>query len=170
MSDVSVGYELARFVIDFISVVKRGDVEWQQKQLDELAELKKRKKIHQARLEHELNLLQVKFKEEIARKQEEERRITNDYKDFLDSIDEMKKKMLDTFEDMPKPMVYVIHHHAKHMIDEIWKNQDEHAQAISRVRFAEFLTAVYRDTTNAMLKEDAMKMPTETLKYIRGPN
>ena len=170
MTDVSVGYELARIVIDFISVVKRGDVEWQQKQLDELAELKKRKKIHQAQLEHELDLLQVRFKEEIIRKQEEEHRITNDYKDFLDSIDEMKKKMLETFTDMPKPMVYVIHHHAKHMIDEIWKNHDEHAQTISRVRFTEFLTAVYRDTKNAMLNEESMKMPTETLKYIKGVN
>jgi len=167
MSEMSAAYGLARFIIDFTSVVKRGDnIEWQKQKLEEIAELKKQKRIHEAKIEHELNMLQVKFSEEIKRKQDEERRITKDYKDFLDSIDEMKQKMLETFSDMPKPMVYVIHHHAKHLIDNIWKSPDERSQALSRSRFAFFLIAVYDDTSKVLIGDHQLKLPTKTLKLI----
>jgi len=169
MSEMSAAYDLARFVIDFFSVVKHGDFDWQKQRLEEISELKRLKHIHRANLEHELNLLQIGLDEELKRKQEEEYRITNDYKDFLDSIDEMKVKMLETFSDMPKPMVYVIHHHAKHLIDEIWKTHDERSQALSRARFAEFLTAVYHDTSNALVQENSNCLPAETLKFVKGP-
>jgi len=169
MSEMSAAYELARFVIDFVSVVKRGDIEWQKQKLEEISELKRQKKLHEANLEHELNMLKVKFCEEIKRKQEEECRITNDYRDFLDSIDEMKQKMLETFSDMPKPMVYIIHHHAKHLIDDIWKSPDERSQALSRSRFADFLTAVYDDTSKALIGQERLKLPAATLKLIKGP-
>lgn len=170
MSEISAAYDLARFVIEFVSVVKRGDVEWQKQKLEEITELRRHKRIHEANLDHELNMLKVKFAEEIKREQEKESRITNDYRDFLDSIDEMKKKMLETFSDMPKPMVFIIHHHAKHLIDDIWKSPDDRSQALSRSRFADFLTAVYDDTSKALVGgNQQFKLPAATLKLIKGP-
>ena len=167
MSQMSAGYELARFIIEFFSTVRQGDIEWQKQKLEEIAELKKKKRIHEVSLNHELEMLEVKFSEEIKRKQEEERRITNDYRDFLDSIEEMKQKMLETFSEMPKPMVHIIHHHAKHLIDEMWKANDEHSKALASTRFTNFLTSVYNDTTNTIADSTQKKLPTETLKLIQ---
>ena len=165
---MSAAYELARFVIDFVSVVKRGDLEWQKQRLNEISELQRHKRILEANLNHELDLLKIKFAEEIKRKQEQEKRITNDYKDFLDSIDEMKKKMLDTFTDMPKPMVYVIYHHAKQLIDEIWKSPDDRSQALSRSQLADFLIAVYDDTAHALSSNERLKLPSKTLQIVQN--
>ena len=164
---MSAGYELARFVVDFLSVVNFHDVEWKKQKLEELSELTRRKRIRESELEGELKLLQETLSGKIERKREEEKRKIQDYKEFLDSIDEMKQKLLETFSDMPTPMVHVIHHHAKQLIDDMWKTQDDRNQAIARTRFTDFLMAVYNDTTHALVENQQLKLPTKTLEIVQ---
>ncbi len=165
---MSVGYELATLTIDFLEGLKLPTSEWYLQKIEELSDIKRKDRTQKAELEQELQMLKVRFAAEIERKKEEEQRATNDYKEFLDSIGEMKQKMLATFPDMPKSIVYSIHHHAKYLLDEIWKSSDEASQVKSRSRFADFLMAVYNDTANALVSEQELKLPKETLKLIKG--
>ena len=166
---MSVGYELARFVLEFVSVVKRGDYEWQRQKLEELSELKRFKQTKNAALEHELKMLKEGFAAELQREKYKQQKIVEDYRNFLDSIEEVKHKMLTTYPDMPKPMVLLIHHHAKALLDDMWavKNKDEKAYQLSEEKFTHFFMTVFEDATTRMEKE-AASLPTETLKLIKG--
>jgi hypothetical protein len=166
---LSAAYDLARLIIDFVGTLRvGGDVESQMKRLQEIAELKKTKQRLNAEIEQELNILKIKFNEELVRVREKETRDTRDYKEFLDSIDEMKIKIIQTFPDMPKPTAYVIHHHAKQLLDEIWRNSDERTRQIDCVKLADFLAVVYDDTTQLMLGESTVKFPKKTIEFIRN--
>lgn len=164
---MSSGYQLANFIFDLLTVIKPNDEEWQKKHLVRSLERKAEKKHREAKIDHEIELLKVKFDEEIKRVKASEQKVTNDYKMFLDSIDKMKAEMLDTFTDMPEPMVLVIHHHAKSLIDGMWKSENEEDQALSRERFTEFLLAVYNDT-QASCDKKGHRLPTETLKLVKS--
>jgi hypothetical protein len=164
---MSPGYELARFVLEFIFALKgAGNVEWQKRQLAEIAVLKRQRAIQDAKLEHELNMLRVRFDAEITREREKEASDTRDYLQFLATIDEMKQKMLKTFSDMPPPMVHIIHHHAKQLIDRMWKANDEVSKRLCEAKFAGFLMAVFEDSRQALITAGGEKLPTKTLKLI----
>lgn len=50
MTDISPAYALARFVIEFVSVVKSGDIEWQKEKLDEIGEIKRKNELKRQKL------------------------------------------------------------------------------------------------------------------------
>lgn len=112
-------------------------------------------------------MLQVQFADAIKREQDRQSRITIEYRAFLDSLDEMRQRMLETFSDMPKSMVYIIHHHAHELLDGVWKSSDEHSKALFRARFTEFLKTVYDDTAKALLGQEK-KLPKATLRFIEA--
>jgi broad specificity phosphatase PhoE len=163
-----IGYDLARIAIEFISTIKRGDVEWQQQKLKEVTELRKQRQISEAEIKHELELLQIKFSEEIKRVQERESSITRDYKDFLQQIDDMKQKIVQTFPDMPIPIALIIHSHAKRLLDDMWRNSDERMRELYTTKLAEFMMLVYDDTQYILTNKDQPKFPTKTMHMLLG--
>lgn len=165
---MSTAFDLACLVLDFITTLRSGDIEWRQRKLQEISELKKQSRIYDIQVEHEINSIKVKFSEEIIRIKEKETRITQDYKDFLNSIDEMKEKIIDTFTDMPKPMAYIIHNHARQLIDNMWNNSDDNVQKMCQARLAEFFMIVYDDTSKALIGQG--KLPAKTLQLIINNN
>jgi hypothetical protein len=157
-----------RLALDFITTLRSGDIEWRQRKLQEISELKKQSRIYDIQVDHEINSIKAKFAEEIIRVREKEARITQDYKDFLNSIDEMKEKIIGTFTDMPKPMAYIMHNHARQLIDNMWNNSDKKCQEICKARLAEFFMIVYDDTSKAIIGQG--KIPEKTLQLIIGNN
>jgi hypothetical protein len=161
-------YELARLVVDFVSNLRPGDHEWQKKRLAHIAELKKMKKSLDATIEHELEMLKIKFGQELIRERENQSRITRDYKEFLDSLDEMKERVKQTFVNMPPPMVFIIHNHARELLDDCWRNSDERAREICKTRLTDLMLIVYEDAQQAMIDKSDIKIPKKTLELIRG--
>ncbi|MGH8499817.1 MAG: hypothetical protein ACRERV_13585, partial [Methylococcales bacterium] len=137
----------SRRLMRFMSAIRPGDSEWHRNKLEELTMLEKQKRIYDARIEQDLELLKIQFAEEIKRTRERETRITQDYKEFLDHIDEMKMQIVEAFPEMPKALALLIHQHAKRLIDELWNNPDEQTQQLYRAKLAEFLRVVFDDTT-----------------------
>lgn len=152
---------------EFIISVQGYDTETHQAKLKAIADLRKQKLVYEEEIEHEINLLKIKFTEEITRSKEREARITKDYKEFLDQIDEMKGQIIETFPDMPKALALIIHQHAKSLIDGMWQNSDDHAKSIGRAKLADFLNVVFDDTTQVLLDQDSPKIPVKTLQLIK---
>lgn len=166
MSNLYAAFDLARFVINFVAGLRNGDTEWQKQKLNEIAELNKIKQIHKENLDHELNMLKCKHDGELLRLQESERRLFNDYKDYLDSLDEMKVQLLNTFTNMPKPLIHILHHHAKQIVDEMYKVNDRNSQVMIKARLSEFFKTIYSDTAKAIKCNGNYNLPEETLKLI----
>ena len=158
--------DFAHWLAELICMVKGAGVEEQKARLAWISELRREKALHKAEIAHELELLRIKFAEETAQAKEREARITQDYKEFLDKIDEMKGHIGEAFPDMPKALALVIHHHAKQLIDEMWRYSDASDQDLCRAKLAQFLTVVFDDTTEALLHEEKPKIPQRTLKLI----
>lgn len=158
--------DFAEWLAELICTVRGTDIEEQKARFRSISELRREKISHKAEIAHEIDLLKIKFAEETVRAKERESRITQDYKEFLDQIDEMKGHIAETFPDMPKALALVIHHHAKQLIDELWRSSDVDGQSLCRARLAHFLTVVFDDTTEVFIDEEKPKIPTRTLKLI----
>lgn len=164
--EVSYAYELAKFALDFIGTLRSSDPEWQRERLEEIAALKKRKEILRAELRHELNLLAEQHRAALSREQLKQVRITEDYKQFLDSIDDMKAHILSTFTEMPRPLAFIIHHKAREMLDVAWHEADDRSRRLGCARLTKMMELVYQDAMNNRLGKT--EMPTLTLAYINS--
>lgn len=165
---MTAAYELARLCVDFVTMLKPGDYEWQERKLRQISEIKKLKKTLDLEMTHDLDMLRIRFEEELTREKENQIRITRDYKEFLDSLDEMKNTIKDTFKRIPPPMVYVIHNHARDLLDGSWHNSDSKAREICKSRLADFMLVVFEDAEQAMLESSEEEFPTKTLSLIKG--
>jgi hypothetical protein len=165
---MSVGYDLARILIEFISTIKRGDTEWQKQKLKEMTELSKQRLTAEAEIKRDLELLSIKFSEEIKRARERESGLTRDYKEFLVTIDDMKQKVMQTFPDIPTPIALLIHNQAKKLLDDMWHSSDERLKELSTTKLAQFMMLVYDDTQQVLINKDLPKFPTKTMEVLIG--
>ncbi|MGR9105569.1 MAG: hypothetical protein ACU843_01445 [Gammaproteobacteria bacterium] len=154
------------WLLQFIRKVDPASSEWHRQKLDQMTAFKQQKRIHDAQLEHDLAMLKIRFSEEVERTRERESRITQDYKEFLDSIDDMKMQIVEAFPDMPKALALLIHQHAKRLIDDMWNNPDESAQKLYQAKLAEFLKVVFDDTSDTVFETQKPRIPERTLKLI----
>ena len=152
--------------MQFIRTVNPDDTEWHRQKLNEMSSLKKQNRVNDAQIEHELAILKIQFSQELERTRERETRITQDYREFLENIDDMKSQIVEAFPDMPKALALLIHQHAKQLIDDMWNNPDERAQNLYRAKLTEFLKVVFDDTSQSALEEHKPKIPERTLKLI----
>ena len=151
---------------DFFTFPFGRDIESRKKLNREKAELKQQKEVDNATITYEIEMLKVKFSEQLLRVKEREARTTQDYKEFLDMIDEMKVQIVEAYPDMPKVMALVIHQHAKRLIDDMWNNPDAQMQSQCRARLSQFIKIVYDDTAEVLLAGDRSKLPNKTLDQI----
>ncbi len=162
---MSIGYDLARFALDFVSTIRSGDIEWQKRNIEEIELLRRRKMMLSAETQHELDKLKKHHEELLKQWEEKQTRITRNYKEFLDSIDDMKQMVLQTFTDMPKPMAYIIHHKAQEMLDDSWHNADAKSRELCRAKLTNLMLLLAKDAEQAMIGET--KMPVQTIEYIQ---
>ena len=155
-----------RGLTDFFSFPFGRDIETRKKWNREKAELRQQKEVDNAKIEYDIEMLRVKLSEQLIRVKAREARTTQDYKEFLDMIDEMKVQIVEAYPDMPKVMALVIHQHAKQLIDDMWNNPDEQMQNQCRARLSQFIKIVYDDTAGVLLAGDHSKLPNKTIDQI----
>jgi len=158
---------IRKFLASLKSAFGRDKTARRQAILDN-AELKQLKAVKRVQTEHEVDLLRIKFTEQLKRVKERETQTTRDYKEFLAMIDEMKSQIVEAYPEMPKVMALIIHQHAKQLIDDMWNNPNEHLQNQCRVRFTRFVRVSYDDTTQGLITEQHGKTPENTLKLIEN--
>ena len=161
-------FQFAQWLSNVIDNFAGHDIAARQKRMQALADFKKQKQMSNLQVQHELNMLEIKFAEQLQRVQERESRITQDYREFLDQIDEMKIQIVEAFPDMPKVMALVIHQHAKHLVDKMWNDSSDKDHSLFQAELTAFLGMVLDDTTRVLIDNDRAKIPSKTLQHIQN--
>ena len=165
---MAVSENIARFISRIFTTVKSESAQWQKENLPELDRLRHERELAKAELKQSLERMDIRFKEEGNRLRLEEERQTAQFKEFLDSIDEMKASMLESYTSMPRPIALMIHHHAAELLKEAWFSQDTRERIRNQTRFTDLMLTITEDLA-ALDEEKAPKaLPEKTLAFIQN--
>ena len=160
---------IARFVGRLINTMKTESADWQMAHQADLDKLREEKLVAEQELRQRLELMEIRFKEECKRARLEEERQTENFTEFLASIDDMKANMLEYYGAMPKPMALMIHHHAAELLKDAWHNPDARERLRNQSRFTSLMLAVTEDLTD--LSRDGAPpraLPEKTIAFMQN--
>ncbi|GFK92205.1 hypothetical protein NNJEOMEG_00026 [Fundidesulfovibrio magnetotacticus] len=159
---------VGRFIGRLMSTLKSESAEWQKANLPELDKLQHDREVARLELKHNLESMDIRFREERNRIRLEEERQTTQFAEFLDSIDEMKVGMLDTYASMPKPIALMIHHHASELLKEAWFSEDARERLRNQSRFTDLMLTITQDLSELGGEASPKALPEKTLAFIQN--
>lgn len=174
------GSSIGSFFINLFNSVKSGNLRWQQEKQDEIQTLKNIKaqdkqslqadlKKRQAQFEHDLVKMKQVYATDISMLKAQSEQQLRDYKQFLDSIDQLKSLIQKSYSHLPSAVSLMIHHHAKQMLNQMWECEDIQEKLGHEAKLIELMTAVHEDTLDLSLKvSDDQQFPKRTLKLIKS--
>jgi hypothetical protein len=127
------------------------------------AELKKRS----VQLEHELILLRTKNNAELSMFKTKCKQDIKDYKQYLASLDQLKRSIQTSYTHLPEAVAFTIHHHAKHLLNQMWEAEDFEQKMHLEMQLIKFMTTVNEDARLHLEDASAEKLPERTLSLIQ---
>ena len=127
------------------------------------AELKKRS----VQLEHEITLLRTKNNAELSMFKTKCKQDIKDYKQYLASLDQLKHSIQASYTHLPEAVAFTIHHHAKHLLNQMWEAKDFEQKMQHEIRLIKFMTTVHEDARLYLEGETTEKLPERTLNLIQ---
>ena len=164
---MSVSEEVGSFIAKIILTLKSESVEWKQANQSKLLKLQDEKAISEKKREQHLIEMEIKFKGYCDRLQVQEESSTQEFRDFLDSINETKSKMLQYYPQAPKAVVLMIHHQAAELLREAWHNPDAREALKKHDRFMELMLTVTQDLSELGEGSTKKLLPDKTIKFVR---
>jgi hypothetical protein len=159
---------IAKFVTRLINTVKTESADWQKAHQGDLDRLREEKRVAELELKQRLELMEIRFKEESKRARLEEERQTENFTEFLASIDEMKANMLEYYGTMPKPIALMIHHHAAELLKEAWHNPDARERLQKQTRFTSLMLTITEDLAESGRDGGPKALPEKTIAFIQN--
>jgi hypothetical protein len=158
---------IGQFFSRLINAFRGESASWQRENQPELDRLKEEKLVAAAELKKRLEVMEIRFREECKRTQMEEERQTEQFAEFLSSIDEMKANMLEYYATMPRPLALMIHHHAAELLKEAWHSPDARERVHKQARFTQFMLTITEDL--AALGDGSVQkaLPEKTIAFIQ---
>lgn len=167
---MSIPENIAKAITRLCYSVRSEAAEWHKKNQPELDRLKEEKLVAAAELKKRLELMEIRFKEECRRTRMEEERQTEQFAEFLESIDEMKANMLEYYGSMPKPIALMIHHHAAELLKQAWHSPDAHERFQMQTRFTNLMLTITEDLTELSAAGGQKALPEKTIAFIQNKN
>ena len=173
------GSSIASFFVTLFNSAKSENLRWQQDKQDEIQALKNTKALEKQSLQAELKKRQALFEHQLAKVEQHHKtdlsmlkaqsdQQLRDYKQYLDSIDQLKTLIQDSYAHLPNAVSLLIHHHAKQMLNQMWECEDIKEKLGHEAKLIELMTAVHKDTLDLPLKTDANhQFPKRTLRLIK---
>jgi hypothetical protein len=127
------------------------------------AELKKKS----VQLAHEITLLRTKNDAELAMFKTKCNQDIKDYKQYLASLDQLKRSIQSSYTHLPEAVAFTIHHHAKHLLNQMWEAEDFEQKMQSEIELITFMTTVNEDARLHLEGATTGKLPERTLGLIR---
>ncbi len=127
------------------------------------AELKKKS----VQLEHEITLLRTKNNAELSMFKTKCKQDIKDYKQYLASLDQLKHSIQASYTHLPEAVAFTIHHHAKHLLNQMWEAEDLEQKMQHEIRLINFMTTVQEDARLHLEGETNEKLPERTLSLIQ---
>ena len=165
---MSLPENIGKFVSRLINTVKSESADWQKAHQPDLDRLKEEKRVAELELKQRLELMEIRFSEECKRTRLEEERQTENFSEFLASIDEMKANMLEYYGTMPKPIALMIHHHAAELLKEAWHNPDARERLQKQTRFTSLMLTITEDLSELGRDGGPKALPEKTIAFIQN--
>ncbi len=173
--------KIASFFMNLFNSAKSENLRWQQENQQEIYALKSHKERAKQSLQVELEKQKAEFSFQLAKiKQQHEASLTmfkaeceqqiRDYKQYLDSIDQLKTLIQKSYSHLPDAVSLTIHHHAKQILKQMWQCQDIEKKLQHETRLIELMTTVHQDTLeSADQSHSGTQLPKRTLELIKLP-
>lgn len=127
------------------------------------AELKKKS----VRLEHEISLIRTRNDTELSMLKTKCKQDIKDYKQYLASLDKLKHAIQTSYAHLPEAVAFTIHHHAKHLLNQMWEAEDFEQKMQLEIQLINFMTTVHEDARQHMEGANTGSLPERTLRLIQ---
>ena len=158
--------------------VKDENLQWQAANQDQQAKLKHARvlaaktleeelKKRSVQLEHEITLLRTKNNTELSMFKTKCKQDIKDYKQYLASLDQLKRSIQASYKHLPEAVAFTIHHHAKHLLNQMWEAKDFEQKMQHEIQLIKFMTTVHEDARLHLEGATNEKLPERTLSLIQ---
>lgn len=166
-------------IIDCFESVKTRSLKWKLQNHADQARLKTARalsaqaledklKKQQLALEHELALLKTRHKAELTMLKIKSKQDVKDYREYLDSLDQLKTSISGKYRHLPEALAFTIHHHAKHLLNQMWEAEDLQQKISSELQLIRFMASINEDIRSVSEKDDIEALPIKTLELLNN--
>ena len=118
-------------------------------------------------LEHEIALLKTKNDAELSMYKTKCKQDIKDYKQYLEALDQLKKSIQTSYTHLPEAVAFTIHHHAKHLLNNMWEAEDFQQKMHYEMQLITFMTTVHEDARLHLEGKTSEKIPERTLNLLQ---
>jgi hypothetical protein len=165
-------------LVDLLHSIKDRDLYWRENNQAHQAELKQQRilaekaleaelKKRSVELEHEIDLLKTRHAAEMSMYKTRCKQDIKDYRHYLDSLDRLKESIQKSYSHLPESIALTIHHHAKHLLHNMWEAEDHEQKIRYEMELIRFMTAVHEDARLHLESAGLRKLPESTLNLLR---
>ena len=158
--------------------VKDENMQWKTANQDQLIKLKHARvlaaktleaelKRRSVQLAHEITLLRTKNDAELSMFKTRCKQDIKDYKQYLASLDQLKRSIQASYTHLPEAVAFTIHHHAKHLLNQMWEAEDFEPKMQHEIQLINFMTTVHEDARLYLEGATTEKLPERTLSLIQ---
>jgi len=158
--------------------VKDENLQWKTANQEQLAKLKHARvlaekaleaelKKKSVQLEHEITLLKTKNTTELSMFKTRCKQDIKDYKQYLASLDQLKRSIQASYKHLPEAVAFTIHHHAKYLLNQMWEAKDLEQKMRYEMQLINFMSTVHEDARLHLENATAEKFPEKTLSLIQ---
>ena len=158
--------------------LKDENLQWKKANQDQQAKLKHARvlaakalevelKKKSVQLEHEITLLRTKNNAELSMFKIKCKQDIKDYKQYLASLDQLKRSIQGSYAHLPEALAFTIHHHAKHLLNQMWEAEDFEEKMQHEIQLINFMTTVNEDARLHLEGASTEKLPERTLNLIQ---
>lgn len=128
------------------------------------AELKKRA----VQIEHEILLLKTQNDTDLAMFKTKCKQDIKDYKQYLNALDQLKKSIQTSYTHLPEAVAFTIHHHAKHLLNQMWEAKDFEQKMRHEMQLIQFMSTIHEEAHHYLADSgQSAKLPEKTLALIQ---
>lgn len=162
---------LAEFLTIFISKMKTESVEWQKKYQPDLLNLREEKAVAEQNLKHKLEEMEIRFRKECKRIENEEETKTRNFQDFIESVDDLKFEIIKRYPQMPRPLALLIHHHATQLLIAAWNSPNPQDAQNNQSKFLKLILTATEDLSLLnSANQTPNQLPEKTIELIKSKN
>lgn len=165
-------------LVNLLHSIKDQNLQWRRNNQAQQAELRQARilaekaleaelKKHSVHLEHQINLLKTRHDAELSMYKTRCKQDIKDYQHYLDSLDQLKLSIQNSYTHLPESVALTIHHHAKHLLHNMWEAEEYEQKIRYEMQLIQFMTAVHEDARLHLEGENTGNLPESTLKLLR---
>ncbi len=127
-------------------------------------ELKKRT----VQLAHDIDLLTTENQTQLAMLKIKCQQDIKDYKQYLNSLDQLKLSIQKSYAHLPEAVAFTIHHHAKQLLNQMWEEENFQDKMQLEMQLLKFMTTVHEEARLFLEGNTIENLPEKTLALIQN--